>query len=111
LFPLGAQGIRETLVSRQFLNLRQPVGLLGRGISPSQGLYLHTNTEKSQTNIHAMSGIRTHDPSFEQMKIFHALDRAAIVIGILLNAIQEFSSYLSGNTSSFCYNNQPVNAV
>jgi hypothetical protein len=28
-----------------FLMLRQSVGLLGPGISPSQGLYLHTNTK------------------------------------------------------------------
>jgi hypothetical protein len=30
----------------QFLNLGQSVGLLGRVISSSQGLYLYTNTEK-----------------------------------------------------------------
>jgi hypothetical protein len=35
----------------------QLVGLLGRGISPSQGRYL------TQTDIHSLSGIRTHDPS------------------------------------------------
>jgi hypothetical protein len=41
------------------------VGLLGRGISPTQDLYLHTeqhNTEK-RTHIHALSGIRTPGPS------------------------------------------------
>jgi hypothetical protein len=32
-------------VSLQFLNLRQLVGLLGRGISPSQGCYLHRITQ------------------------------------------------------------------
>jgi hypothetical protein len=51
-----------------FLELRQSVGLLGRVISSSQGLYLYTNTEKcthTQTlNIHVLSGIRTHDPGF-----------------------------------------------
>jgi hypothetical protein len=41
----------------QFRNIfTQSVGLLGRVISPSQGRYLHTD-------IHALSGIRTHDPS------------------------------------------------
>jgi hypothetical protein len=49
--------IRETIVSLQFLNLRQSVGLLGRRISPAQGRYL------TQTDIHALSEIRTHDPS------------------------------------------------
>jgi hypothetical protein len=48
---------------------RQFVGLLGRGISPSQGLYLHTDQHKhtinAHTHIHALSGIRTHDPSVQ----------------------------------------------
>jgi hypothetical protein len=44
------------------------VGLLGRGISPSQSRYLHTEHHKHKINahnidIHALSGIRTHDPS------------------------------------------------
>jgi hypothetical protein len=53
LFPLGALSyIRETLVSLQFLNLRQLVGLLGRG---------------SARRVRA--------------KTFHALDRTATVIG------------------------------
>jgi hypothetical protein len=38
-------GIREMLVSLQFLNLRQSVGLLGREMSPSQGRYLQTGAE------------------------------------------------------------------
>jgi hypothetical protein len=46
----------------------QSVGLLGRGISPSQGLYLYTEQHKHRTNAHntdiyALSGIRTHDQS------------------------------------------------
>jgi hypothetical protein len=52
----------EHFVSLQFLNLRKSVGLLGQGISPSQGRYLHRTTQ-TQTDIHALSGIRTHDPS------------------------------------------------
>jgi hypothetical protein len=43
------------------------VGLLGWGISPSQGRYLHKEQYKHRinvnTDIHALSGIRTHDPS------------------------------------------------
>jgi hypothetical protein len=35
----------------QFLDQGQSVGLLGRAISSSQGLYLYTNTEK-RTHIH-----------------------------------------------------------
>jgi hypothetical protein len=43
----------------------QSVGLLGRGISPSQGRYLHT---EQNNRIHALSGIRTHDPIFERAR-------------------------------------------
>jgi hypothetical protein len=52
----------------QFLDLyNQSVELLGRGISPSQG-HLDTRQHKRRinahnTDIHALSWIRTHDPS------------------------------------------------
>jgi hypothetical protein len=59
------------------LSYTQTVGLLG--ISPSQGRYLHT--EQTHTEIHASSGIRTHDPSFQGGKTIHGLHRAATVIG------------------------------
>jgi hypothetical protein len=43
----------------------QSVGLLGRGISLSQGSYLHTGHSKrrinAHTDIHASRGIRTYD--------------------------------------------------
>jgi hypothetical protein len=46
----------------------QSVGLVGWGISPSQGRYLHTKQHRHRlkahnTDIHDLSGIRTHDPS------------------------------------------------
>jgi hypothetical protein len=45
----------------------QSVGLLRRVISPSQGRYIHTGQHehriKAHTDIHALMGIRTHDPS------------------------------------------------
>jgi hypothetical protein len=50
-----------------FLILHTVGRLLGRGISQSQCLYLHTEQQKHRinayTDIHALSGIRTHDPS------------------------------------------------
>jgi hypothetical protein len=51
-------------------------------ISPSQGLYLHRTTQhrKTWTNIHALSGIRTHDPSNQPAKT-HASDCTATVTG------------------------------
>jgi hypothetical protein len=45
----------------------QSVGLLGRVISLSQGRYLHKGQHKQRINAHtdiyALSGIQTHDPS------------------------------------------------
>jgi hypothetical protein len=71
------------LTYRRFLELfRHMVGLLGRVISPSQGLYLHRTTQhrKTRTNIHPFSGIRTHDPSNQPVNT-HASDRTATVTG------------------------------
>jgi hypothetical protein len=71
------------LTYRRFLELfRHMVGLLGRVVSPSQGLYLHRITQhrKTRTNIHALSGIRTHDPSNQPAKI-HASGRTTTVTG------------------------------
>jgi hypothetical protein len=52
----------------------QTVGLLGRVISLSQGCYIHTGQHKhrinAHTDIHALSGIRTNDPSMWESKDF-----------------------------------------
>jgi hypothetical protein len=82
--PVALQSLKDLgrLTYRRFLELfRQMVGLRGRMISPSQGLYLHRTTQhrKTRTNIHALSGIRTHDPSNQPTKT-HASDRTATVI-------------------------------
>jgi hypothetical protein len=49
------------------ISFTHSVGLLGRVISPSQGRYLYTGRHKQRinthTDIHALSGIRIHDPS------------------------------------------------
>jgi hypothetical protein len=61
----------------------QSVGLLGRGMSPSQGRYLHTGQHKqnkrTQTSI-SQVGFEGTIPVFEQAKTVHVLDRAATVI-------------------------------
>jgi hypothetical protein len=50
-----------------FVIYTQSVGLLGQGMSPSLGRYLHTEQHKhrinTHTDIHASGGIRTHNPS------------------------------------------------
>jgi hypothetical protein len=49
----------------------------------TQGLYYqeNTNREETQTDIHVLSGIRTHDPYVRIGEDIYALDRAAAVIG------------------------------
>jgi hypothetical protein len=54
----------KRFVSLSFLTIRQSVGLLGWGIGPSQGRYVHRH--RINTNIHALSGIVTHDHSFRE---------------------------------------------
>jgi hypothetical protein len=66
----------KRFVSLHSLSLRQSVGILGRD-QPIAKPLPNTNTD-----IHASSGIRTHDPSVREGKRVHALDRAATVIGI-----------------------------
>jgi hypothetical protein len=57
------------------------------GISLSQGRYLHSEQHKhrinAHTDIHALSGIRTHDPSFRAIDEVHASDSAVTKIGPL----------------------------
>jgi hypothetical protein len=62
--PLGLFRFR-ILFFETYEFIGQLVGLLGRGIGPMQGLYLHRTTQhrKTWTHIHASSRIRTHDPS------------------------------------------------
>jgi hypothetical protein len=68
----------------QFLDLfTQSVGLLGQGISPSQGLYLYTEQQKHRINVHIHPCLKwDSSPVFERAKTVHALDGAATVIGI-----------------------------
>jgi hypothetical protein len=71
----------------QFLNQGQSVGLLGRVISSSQGLYLYTNTEK-RTHIHKhwtsmpWVGFEPTVSASERAKTVHVLDRSATVTGM-----------------------------
>jgi hypothetical protein len=67
----------------QFLILTQSVVLLGLGISPSQGHYLHVQQYKLRmhTDMYASSGIHIRGPSVRAEDTVHILDRAATVIG------------------------------
>jgi hypothetical protein len=61
------------LFSSFIIFFTQMVGLLGRVISPSQGHNLCTGQHKhrinADTDIHALSGIRTHIPSIQAADI------------------------------------------
>jgi hypothetical protein len=97
-FPVAVQSLKDLdrLTYRRFLELfRHMVGLLGRVISPLQGLYLHRTTQhrKTRINIHALSGIRTHDPSNQPTKT-HASDRTATVTGNMTDT--------KSNTKNWC---------
>jgi hypothetical protein len=74
----------KKFVSFQFLNLRQSVELLGRGISPSKGRYLHRTTQtenkRRQTSMPWVGFVSTI-PVFERTKTFHASEGGATVIG------------------------------
>jgi hypothetical protein len=61
-WPVPIQNLTSETYESIFTHL---VGLLGQGIGPSQGHYLHRTAQhrKMQTHIHALSGIQTHDPS------------------------------------------------
>jgi hypothetical protein len=67
----------------------QSVGLLGRGISPSQGRYVHTEQHK-QTSM-TWVGLEPTIPVFLRAKTVHALDRAATVIGPLQQSPPHYS--------------------
>jgi hypothetical protein len=83
LSPHGSTTLLELGCFFSFLIYTQSVGLLGRGISPSQVRYLHTGQHKhriiAHTGIHASSEIQRTNPVFQQAKTVHALDRAATV--------------------------------
>jgi hypothetical protein len=85
LLPFWSMGHPcNALFHFSFLKLRQSVGLLGRGIGQSQGLYLHktTQTQKKHTQTSMPSAAFAPTiPVFERAKTVHASDRAATVIG------------------------------
>jgi hypothetical protein len=66
----------------------QTLGLLGRVISPSQGLYLNTGQHKHRINTYTYQtsipcvGFEPTIPASERTKTLHALDRSATVTGI-----------------------------
>jgi hypothetical protein len=87
-----------------FLTFTQPVSLLGRGISPSQGRYLHAEQHKHIINAQismAQVGFEPTIPVFERAKRVHALYRAATVISNPLNYTLHISHIESESESLY----------
>jgi hypothetical protein len=63
----------KRFVSLQFLNLRQPVGLFGRGISQTKGSYLTQAQNKRRQTSMSWVGFEPKIPVCERAKIFYAL--------------------------------------
>jgi hypothetical protein len=82
--PMALQPLWILAAFFSFLIYTQSVGLLGWGISPSQGRYLHTEQHKqnkrTQTSMPQVVFEPTI-PAFERAKTIHALDGTATVIG------------------------------
>jgi hypothetical protein len=68
-----------------FFTYTQSVGLLGRGMSPSQGRYLHTGQHKYRINTQTTMprvGFEHTTTVFKRAKNLNALDRTANMIGV-----------------------------
>jgi hypothetical protein len=63
-----------------FFNLRQSVGLLGRGFSPSQGRYLTHTQKKHRQTFMPWIEFEPTIPVLRRAKTVHVLDRTAAVI-------------------------------
>jgi hypothetical protein len=82
--PLLGPGLFFTFV----ILITKTVGLLGRGISPPQGRYLHTGQHKQNKRPHRCPWLwvwfEPTIPTFEWGKTVHALHSAATVISGIL---------------------------
>jgi hypothetical protein len=88
---------------------RQLVGLLGRVIGPTQGLYLHTgqhNTEKRRHTSTPRPGFEPVISTFERPKTVPASDRSATEIGdyfIHAQILRSFQRNSSHNWLWLCF--------
>jgi hypothetical protein len=83
-----------------FLMYTKWVGLLGLGISPPQGRYLHTKQHKqnkcTQTSMSRV-GLEPTIPVFERTKTVHDLDSAATVITAFSNTSNKYQNNVRMN--------------
>jgi hypothetical protein len=94
-------GLFQFRISSETMNHRHMVGLLGRVISSSQGLYLRRTTQhrERRTNIHALNGIRTCDPVYERSRpapqTAQPLDRHQLLLHFTILLIRPICSVWS----------------
>jgi hypothetical protein len=82
--PLKHRTSAKRFVSLRFPNLRELIGLLGRGINPSKGRYLHktTQTQNKRRQISMPRvGFEPTTQVIEQTKTVYVIGLAATVIG------------------------------
>jgi hypothetical protein len=90
--PLGVLRFR-IYFSETYESIGQLVGPPGRGIGPTQGLYLHTgqhNTEKRGHTSMPRVGFEPTIPVLERPKTVRAIDGMAIGTGVLCLLQTEF---------------------
>jgi hypothetical protein len=83
--------------------------LVGRGIIPTQGFYIHRTTEhrKTRTTVMPRTGFEPAISVFERSKTVLALDRAAIGTG----SRQVFRLKFFMRFSSLCVANYPAHLI
>jgi hypothetical protein len=106
LLPLEHRASVKRSFHLSFLIFKQSVGFLGRGMNPSQDLYIHRGQHKHRISVHTLNihargeirtqnhGVRASEDSScprplgyrdrlasERAKTVHALDRSATVTG------------------------------
>jgi hypothetical protein len=100
LIPLRCRGCFFILI------ILQTVGLLGRVISPSQGLYPNTGQHKHRINTHTYQtfmpcvGFEPTIPAPERVKVVHALDRWATMTGLFWNSSTEIHTFATRKLQS-----------
>jgi hypothetical protein len=109
---LSIVGPWPLLEFRNFLFLSQMVGLFRRGIRPSQGRYLHTGQHKHRMNAHtdilALNGIWTHDPSVRACEDSSCLRQRSHCDRLPPYYVQIFTSATCSQTPFLIYVRFPV---
>jgi hypothetical protein len=92
----------KALFPLSFLILTQSVWLIGREISLSPGRYLHKKSKRRKTSMPRV-GFEPTIPASERAKTVHALDCAAIAIGVSYLKAQKLKYDMKVYISTGCF--------